>query len=400
MSKISIIGDAHFGAAYNMGKTDLSTQLNTRLLDFANTFNSIIDAHIAMGVKIVVLTGDNFETRHPTASQHKVFSQCIQRAVDLGLIILINVGNHDQQRHIDTTTVDMYNALRVPNVYVYQNMDIYSIKDDLHIVILPYRDRKMLGGETNSESIEILRKQFSALTKNLKGKIVVVGHFMLEKGVDSIDPDMFSMNELILPLDIFSKCDVVIMGHVHKHSFISSEKPVVIYSGSMEKVSFGEKDHHKVSLIINPDDIHNVKVLQTKVRDLYEINLDYVGDDKEYKDKINNKILSDIKEFEKTSNLKNSICKISIRIKETDLYYIDQSLIKDYVINQGVHFCTGIQVSSVNNRQLRNGSINETLSEKKAMAAFIESLQETDQTKKRLLKYSDQIIEEIGEIKQ
>ncbi len=49
--KIGIIGDTHFGAGYNMGKLDPKTQLNTRLLDFSNTFNTVIDEFIKRGVK-------------------------------------------------------------------------------------------------------------------------------------------------------------------------------------------------------------------------------------------------------------------------------------------------------------------------------------------------------------
>ena len=57
-----------------MRRIDQKTQLNSRLLDFSNTFNGIIDKFASRDVKIVVLAGDIFETRRPTSAQLNVFS--------------------------------------------------------------------------------------------------------------------------------------------------------------------------------------------------------------------------------------------------------------------------------------------------------------------------------------
>src|SRR5690349_5989057 len=140
--KIGVIGDTHFGAAYNIGRTDADTQLNSRLIDFSNTFNGIIDRFVSKGVEILVLTGDIFETRHPSSAQLNAFSKCLKRAEALGLEIVIVVGNHDQQRHIDTTTVDIFNHLEMPNISVFPNIGIKTFKDEhgkeFHLVLMPY----------------------------------------------------------------------------------------------------------------------------------------------------------------------------------------------------------------------------------------------------------------------
>lgn len=389
-SKIGIIGDTHFGAGYNMGKLDSKTQMNTRLLDFANTFNKIIDAHVKRQVKIVVLTGDIFETRHPTATQHKIFSRCVQRAVDLGITILINVGNHDQQRHVDTTTVDIYNSLKIPGVYVFQEMGVHVV-DNTNIIVMPYRDRRMLGGKTSPDAVKTLIREFESLTSNLKGNKIVVGHFMLEKGQD-LDPDLFSMDELVLPLAMFYDCDAVVMGHIHKHNVVSEQNPIVIYSGSMEKVTFGEKDHNKVSIIFDTNNIQKPEIIKTKTRNLYEISFDY-SDLDPFKSLINEHVTKDIDDFK--GNLKGSICKVMVRIKERDLYYIDQSLIRSHMASKGIKYCTGVQVSAVSSRQLRNNTIDETISGKKAMISFVEGLLIGDQMKKKLLKYAEKVIDEV-----
>jgi DNA repair exonuclease SbcCD nuclease subunit len=392
---IGIIGDTHFGTGYNMGSIDPKTQLNTRLLDFSNTFNQIIDKFAKKGVKVIILTGDIFETRHPTSAQLNTFSKCIRRAISLGMEIVINVGNHDQQRNISTTTVDVFDALELPFLKIYQEISVHKV-GDTNIILMPYRDRRMLNAVSNSEAIEILRDKLSRVVKPLTGKKVVVGHFMLEKSPEGFDPDMFSLNELILPMDIFKDCDVAIMGHIHKYEMISSDKPMIIYAGSMDKVSFGEKDHRKVSMIMNPNDPRKIEVIKSNVRNLFEINLDYIDEKNPFKEEINNKIMSNIDDFNKKQSIKNSIVKVIIRVKENDLYYVKQPLIKDHVLSKGVKYCTGIQVTSINTRQLRNSSINETLSGKKAFSSYLDGIKcESETMKKKLLKRAEEIIEEV-----
>lgn len=394
---IGIIGDTHWGAGYNMGKIDAKTQLNTRLLDFSNTFNRLIDKFLEHGVKIVFLTGDIFETRHPTAAQLNAFSQCAQRAISLGIKLIVNVGNHDQMRHISTTTVDVFDKLQLPDLRVYQEMGIYNVDNTTGVILMPYRDKRMMEAASNTEAIEMIKEELNTHIEQLSGKnIIVVGHYMLEKSPEGIDPDSFSMNELKLPLNMFSGCDMVIMGHIHQPEVISKIKPIIIYSGSMDKVSYGEKDHSKISIIIDEHNISNFKLLKSNVRNLFEFNFDYLDDKKPYKEEINTKICEDIDAFHANCSIKGSITKVSVKVKENDLYYISQPLIKEHVLSKGVHCCTGVQVTSINSRQLRNSTINETLAGKKAFASYLSGIKiESTSLKKKILKCGEEIIDEV-----
>lgn len=393
--KIGVCGDNHIGTGYGMGNIDPKTQLNTRLIDFSNTFNQIIDKFAEKGVKAVILTGDVFETRHPSAAQLSIFSKCVHKIIDLDMELIINVGNHDQLRNISTTTLDVFSSLELPSLKVYKNMGVYKIKNT-NIILMPYRDRRMVGSKSNSEAVEVLKDELNSVLKTLTGNKVVIGHFMLEKSPEGYNLDSFSLNELMLPIDMFKNCDVVIMGHIHKHEIISTSDPMIIYSGSMDKVSFGEKDHQKVSLILNSENINNVEVIKTNVRNLFEINLDYIDEKNSFKEEVNDKIISDIDNFNKGNLIKNSIVRVIVRVKENDLYYVKQPLIKDYILSKGVKCCTGIQVTSINTRQLRNSTINETLSGKKAFASYLDGIScESAGMKKKILKRAEEIIEEV-----
>jgi len=397
--KIGIIGDTHFGAGYNLGKIDSATQLNSRLLDYKNTFNSIIDKHVAKGVKLIVLPGDIFETKHPTSAQLNTFSRCIKRAVNKGLEVVIAAGNHDQQRAISTTTLDIFNELELDNVTVYQNMGAHTILDGnrkINLFLMPYRDRRMIGSQANSEAIEVISGRLDALVDKEGGDLkIAIGHFMLDKSAGDDNPDTFSINELILPLSMFQNLDATIMGHVHRHNVLSKKDPVIMYVGSMEKVSFGEQLHKKVSIILDTDDINKFEVIKTRVRPLYDMIFDYTESNHRYKRTINQKIIEDIDAFNAKHNTRNTIVKFFAKVQEGDLYHVNHNFIREHILSKDVKYLASMQIVSVSSRQLRNKDITETVNTKEAFSSFISDQLETVSLKKKLLKYGAKIIKEV-----
>lgn len=396
--KIGIIGDVHIGAAYNLGKLDPNTQLNSRLLDFSNTFDSIVDEFVKRKVKIIVLTGDIFETRHPTSAQLNIFSKCVQRAINNNLEIVVVVGNHDQQRTIATTTVDIFNSLETPGISIYPNFGVHEVKDEfgnsVNFILMPYRDRRMTRAKTNADAINKIQEELNELCSNLDSPKIIVGHFMMDKSITGENPDSFSINELILPLSMFDNSDVTIMGHVHKHAILS-KKPLIMYSGSMEKVSFGEKHHTKIAIVLDTNNILNPEIIKTKIRNLYEMNFNYTEGEKDFKNQITDKIILDIKKFNIRCNLDGAVVKLIAKVKENDFYFVNQEKIKEYILSKKVKHLSPIEISSVKSRKLRNKNITENVGGKKAMASFIKGLIEPEQIKRKLIKFANSVIEEV-----
>lgn len=395
--KIGIIGDLHIGSGYSLGKLDSKTQLNSRLIDFSNTFDSIIDEFINKGVKLIVLTGDIFDTRHPTSAQLNVLSKCLSRITNNDIGVIIIVGNHDQQRTISTTTVDMFKSLKIPNVFVYSDFGIYTINENkckTHCILMPYRDRRMIGTKTNSEAIKKIEDDITKIYKNLDGNIIAIGHFMIDKAITGENPDSFSINELILPIKMFNHFDAVVMGHVHGHAILS-KNPLIIYSGSMEKISFGEKHHTKVSIIFDTNNIKNPEIIKNKIRNLYEMNFDYSNAKRDYKNQITDRIILDINKFDMRRKLEGAIVKLIVKIRRNDHYYVNQNKIKEHIMSKKIQYLSAIEISSTSSRQLRNNKITETVSGKKAMTSFIRSLIEPEQIKRRLIKFAHNIISEV-----
>lgn len=391
--KIGVIGDVHIGAGFTLGKIDPETQLNSRLLDYQNTFNSIIDKFVDRQVEVVVLTGDVFESRNPHPSQLNILCKCLTRATSKGLKIYIVVGNHDQTRGTSTTTIDIFNHLQLPNIQVFQEPAIQSI-EDFHLIFMPFRDRIMMNVENNENAYELIKTQVQSLIVGKTGTKILIGHFMLENTAEGDNPDSFGIKELVLPLNIFQGVDVVVMGHIHKHEIKSPNDPVVIYSGSMEKNNFGERETDKISIVLNTEDPNNYEILKSDVRPLFDLVLDY-SEEEPINEKITEKILSDLDEINHETPLKDGIVRLTAKVNGTDLLQVRHQKIKEHLYSKGIHNLVPLQISATSTRQFRNKSIDEHTDSKKAMAAFLDGTSDSVALKEKLQKAAVQVIEQV-----
>ena len=116
---------------------------------------------------------------------------------------------------------------------------------------------------------------------------------------------------------------------------------------------------------------------------------------KYFKHNITNKILLDIEKFHMKWNIKDSIVKLTAKVKDNDLYHVSHSQIKEKILEKKVKYLCPLQISAVSFRKLRNKEITEDVSGKKAMASFIKTLVEPEETKKKLIKFANNIIEEV-----
>jgi len=393
MSKIGFIVDLHYGSSFHLGHIDPSTQLNSRLLDFVKTYDFIIDYFEKEKVNIIVITGDIFDVRTPSPSVMSAFSKSLKKTIDKGFEIILIAGNHDQQRTIDTTTIDFINNLSLDKVSVFSKIGIKSF-NDFHLVLMPYVDRKMLQADSNESASNMIKKQINDLISNLNGPKILVGHSMLESATLKYDSENFSLKEIVFPINTFSKFDAVIMGHMHIPELIKNKNPTTLYVGSMEKITFGDRNQPKRVIIMDSNDVENFQSIDTPVRNIFEINFDY-SMHAPFKNTITDKIISDLNDYEKTNDIKNSIVRLIVKMSDVDIYYLNQERIKAKILESKVDSLVSMQFVSTSSRQLRDDTINEKQNSKKAFSSFVRNLKETENMKKKILKFGEQIIEEV-----
>ena len=391
MSLIGLQGDLHFGASYNLGTLDPKTQHNTRLLDYMTTLKRNIDLFIENGIDLLVFLGDIYETRSPSQQQINALVECLNYALDKGLKVIILAGNHDQQRSTDTTTIDLFKTLRLKNVSVYTDFGVYDY-NGVKIFLMPYRDRKYLGVETNKEAVEIINKKLTDLGYYDCENKVVFGHYMFEGTTSYSKSETFSMTEILLDRKMFRDAKAVVMGHIHRAEILSNNPPM-FYSGSMERNTYGEKDYDKCIVFVDTNDYSASKLMKVDVKDLYDLKIDY-SDSFLLKGETLPTLLKDIDAFCERNNVKNSIMRLSAKIDETDLYSVNQNAIKSYLYSKGICYCSGVSITSFF-RYVRKTDLIDTTDSKKIIEVYIKELDEIEATKKDMLQLANDIISSL-----
>ena len=392
MSRALIVGDPHFGGGFGLGRIDPNTQLNSRLVDFAKTFDHIIDTAINNSAKIIAITGDCTDSRSPSMSVINMFSKAIKRATNKGLEVVIVSGNHDQLRSVKTTTIDYLASLGLEGVSVFTDFGVKSF-EDFHLVCLPYRDRKQFQANTNEEAVQAIQQSLATLTANLQGPKIVLGHFMMEGTVSHEESDNFSVNEIVLPNSTFAGVDAAFLGHIHNPEVLKRKAPVIVNVGSMERINFGDRKQPKSTIIVDTNDLENFKVVETPTRSMFELAFDYTN--RLYKTGITDKIIEDVQAFVVENDVEGAIVRVAARMKDLDVYYVNQERIKELLLASKIDTLAGIQLTSTTSKQSRDQAITEGVDAKKAFGSYVKNLTESEAMKKSLIKAAEQIIEEV-----
>ena len=125
--KILHFADLHLGVE-TYGRLDPATGLSSRLLDFLNVLDQVVDFAIENRVDLVLFCGDAYRSREPTQTHQREFARRINRLSTSGIPIFLLVGNHDLPNAIGrATTTEIFDTLAVRNVYVSNRPDVYRI---------------------------------------------------------------------------------------------------------------------------------------------------------------------------------------------------------------------------------------------------------------------------------
>jgi exonuclease SbcD len=365
--KVVILGDTHFGGGYSLGTSNQHKQINTRLIDYANTFDYVVDYMKNHNIKHFVITGDIFESRRPYASELGLFAEKMNRLSEIGITTHIVIGNHDLVQEQSSTTIDVLKNLKLPTVNIHS--DIESIKiDDFNIIFLPFRNRQMLNCSSNEEAIERINTKLIYEKNKLSGPIILVGHFMIDNNdVVSHFATEVESNEIVLPKNMFNGFDGVVMGHIHGHKILR-KNPFISYVGSMERNTFGEKDDQKYFLVFNSDDI-SFQFEELPIRNLFDIRINQ-SESNVGAEAFEN-CCNFITQYHRQNNLKGSIIRLTIVLNESAIVDFQTEKIHNLLKKIGVFYCVGIYTELLNTRQLRKSVITEKLSPKQSFLEYL-----------------------------
>lgn len=265
MSKIRLLhfADLHVGME-NYGQLDPATGVNGRVLDFLHRFDELIDYGLEYEVDLVIFAGDAFKTRNPSPTYQRAFARRVKKLADAGISVVLLVGNHDLPTMVQrASSVDIFRTLDVSNVTVGWEEKVHRIETrhgPVQIATVPYpvRQRLLAHEEYRDLSIgqldkalrDIVARNIQALADQLDPDLpaVLAAHLSVSGATFGSERSvMIGRDAVVLKSALADPAwDYVALGHIHLHQSLNAGAyPPVVYSGSLERIDFGEEGQTK-----------------------------------------------------------------------------------------------------------------------------------------------------------
>lgn len=255
--------DVHVGME-NYGRLDPATGTSSRVRDFLDRLDEVVDYAVANGGDLAVFAGDAFKNRDPEPTQQREFAARIKRLAD-AMPTLLLVGNHDMPgMAAKASSVDIFQALQVPGVTVGHRADskvVETRRGPLFLAWIPYpmRNRLLTRDEHQGKTIDQLddaaRQAVGDVLRGLSQRAaememprLLVGHLSVTEARLGSERTLLLGRELSLSTSALSEpaWDYIALGHVHQHQDLHPQgPPPVVYSGSLERIDFGEEEEVK-----------------------------------------------------------------------------------------------------------------------------------------------------------
>lgn len=245
-------------------------------------------------VDVLLVAGDIFECRSRQAAHEvtKRLSQILSPYIQGGLRVVLLPGNHDDREHFRM----MRSLLELEHgccerVRVVENTETFEMAG-VQFVAIPYPAREVLErygerrGGTASGAVErnkhlsailadLVRDEISELEPGMPA--VFVTHISVEgvtatsgKEIGNYDQDI-NLALKALPHNV----SYIALGHIHQQQQIKSHPVPCFYSGSFDRMDFGEREEEKFVLLVDVHDAGPATVtpLPLEVTPFYDLHV-------------------------------------------------------------------------------------------------------------------------------
>lgn len=349
--------DIHFGVE-NYGSIDQKTGLHSRLIDFKNSFEFMVNYAIEENLDLFIFAGDAYKNSYPTPTHQRILIKLFMKLLNHGIPVVIVVGNHDHPGSIvKAHALDIFYHIKHPLCLVFSKCGfstIHTKSGPVQIIGVPWpfpilfdRGKKMNSDQIRSATLEAI--------SNCKMKIkldiptILVGHLTMKEGVfsgsekvmiEGKDP-LFSVKDLV-----DSRIQYIALGHLHKYQYINEKKSdqyPIVYSGSPDRIDFGERNDEKscciVSIAVGEKTIFSRLPIPCRPFYQMQIHINSVEEAKET-------VLNALAEYE---NAENAIFKIKYSYNYEYIKYIDISFLES-LLSKVWHIAS---IECINNYKIR-----------------------------------------------
>ncbi len=249
--------DLHLGVETG-GRTNPASGLNQRIHDVCDRLHELCDTVASERVHAVLFAGDAFMNPRPSPTLQKLFAEGIRRLVRSGASVFLLVGNHDLPKMAGIAHPHaIYPALEVEGVVVGERAELYRLPlgaeapaSVLQVAALPHFSRSeviaRLPDEADPASFiqERVSERVAALGAAVDPTVpsVFVGHCHVNQAEIGNAQTLFGISDVEVSLSTLTSGQpfpYYALGHVHRSQVLQAD-PFVAYSGSLERVDFGE----------------------------------------------------------------------------------------------------------------------------------------------------------------
>ena len=268
--RILHFSDLHIGVE-NYGRTDPDTGLSTRLGDFLDSLDQVVEFALTQNVDLVLLAGDAYKGRDPSQTHQREFAKRLARLSEAQIPTFLLVGNHDLPNATSrANAVEIFSTLSLPHTYVGSQLENYLVttpSGPIQVLAVPWPRRSVLVGREDSRGLSIeeirgmiettMTEAIALRAQQLDPDIpaIIAGHVTVSGATVGTERSMMLGQDHVLLVSALERpqADYVALGHIHKHQILRSGPPMVVYSGSLQRVDFSEEDDDKGFCVIDLD---------------------------------------------------------------------------------------------------------------------------------------------------
>lgn len=396
--------DVHFGME-NYGKIDPKTGIHTRLLDFERAFNACIDYSIDHDVDFLVFCGDAYKTTHPSPTQQRLLLKCLLRLYQARIPVVIVVGNHDHPLSFGkANTLDMFKELPLEGFHVVSKASSFVLETKsgpVQVVGIPWPTRNTItlqgahllktAADITKHISEAVSKIIAAFAQELNPTVpaILASHLTVSNGIFSGSEKraVYGNDPILLPSQLAIKpFDYVALGHLHRYQQLNPNgHPPVVYSGSIERIDFGERKEDKgfCHVTIHNKEKTTYSFIPTPMRPFIQIEVALTADEKHTEH-----IIEEIKKYDITDAVVKIVYRVPTNVKST----VDIKAVQD-ACRSCLHLVGIIPVYKPATRQQRSHlSANSTFLS--LLDSYLDTKPELIKNKERLMQRAQELYEQ------
>jgi exonuclease SbcD len=401
--------DVHFGVE-NYGRFDPETGLSSRLVDFRNALLSAIDKALDAGVELAVFTGDAYKTRDPNQTHQREFASCLKRLIDRDVPVVLLAGNHDiPNTRGRANSIEIFGALSGDRLHVLDRPRVLEVATRtgarVQIAALPYltKSSQLAKDETRGkgvqETTETVVEKYQEVIGSLRRQCamnpglptIFMGHFTVSTAKLSTTQASYLTNEPQVPrADLaVAEFDYVALGHIHKFQDLNfGHQPPMVYSGSIERIDFGERKEAKGFVIADiARGAVDYSFVETETRPFVEIEVDTTLGTDDPTEKVVAAILK--------RDIENAIVKVSYKVKSEDVPLIRDKDIRAALTPAFMVVALHKDVVRDNERD-RSALLTESLDPLAALGTYIDTREALKPRKDVMLEYARKLMDELN----